>query len=77
MNLKCFCLGKLSDGKAQLAWPGFKLETGSRGWGDALLSLGFMAFKPWLYANIAMGKWSCYTFVAEVIVVLINTLGMC
>ena len=56
MDLKCFCLGKLSDGKAQLAWLGFKLETRSRGLGDSSLFLGFMEFRPWLYANIATCK---------------------
>lgn len=35
---------------------------------------GFMKLRLWLYANT---EFSCYPFVAGVIVVSINTLGMC
>lgn len=50
--------------------PG-RVPNGRPGAGGALLSLRFMEFRPWLCAN---SEWSCYTFVAGVIVVLINAL---
>lgn len=50
--------------------PG-RVPNGRPGAGDALLSLRFMEFRPWLCAN---SERSCCTFVAGVRVVLINAL---
>lgn len=72
-----FLPGKLSDRKTQLAWLGFKLETRGREWGMhicpwALWSSGFGYMQTQPRAGL-----SCYPFVAGVMVVSINTLGMC
>lgn len=49
MNLKVLLPGKLSNGEAQLAWLGFKLETRSMGWG----------MRVWTLWSPGLAKLSC------------------
>lgn len=70
MNSKVLLPGKLSNGEAQLAWPGFKLETRSTGW-ECESVPGLWGVQAWQNCPVQN------SFVPGAIVASINTLGMC